>query len=319
MPHYSRTLCGSLLIAVTLTLGALAQEQQDPPRKPRQFHAPWNNDLVISESRDGRTFDATERRVFVERGGVPCVMRDGKDRLLAVFQWFPFERREAFDRVAVVISEDEGKTWSKPEPIAVEGLPEGAQRPFDPTLVLLQDGKLRLYFTCTTPQRRIPGIYSAISDDGVKYRFEEGMRFGVEGKKVIDPAIARFRGKWHLISPADGPEPIAHHAVSDDGLTYERLEDVEVPVRGSWIGNLVAEGEHLHFYGSGARQGWMAQSNDGAKWEVLTAELRVGGDPAPIKRKDGSWFAVATGPGRRDGARPPFLPVPPTPPSAAPQ
>ena len=42
---------------------------------------------------------------FVERAGVPCVIRDAKQRLGADFQWFPFDREEAFDKVAVVFSE----------------------------------------------------------------------------------------------------------------------------------------------------------------------------------------------------------------------
>ena len=37
--------------------------------------------------------------------GVPCVIRDAKQRLGADFQWFPFDREEAFDKVAVVFSE----------------------------------------------------------------------------------------------------------------------------------------------------------------------------------------------------------------------
>ena len=36
-----------------------------------------------------------------------------------------------------MVSEDEGQTWSKPEPVCVEGLPTQMMRPFDPTVVLL--------------------------------------------------------------------------------------------------------------------------------------------------------------------------------------
>jgi hypothetical protein len=292
-------------ITVAMIQELVAQEPVPPRRPPNPQHAPWNCDLLIFESKDGRTFD--RGKVFVERGGVPCVVRDAKDRLLAAFQWFPFDRQEAFDRVAVIISEDEGKTWTKPQPIFVVGLPEGAQRPFDPTLVRLDDGRMRLYFTCTTPERRMQGIYSAISDDGVNYQFEPGLRFGVENEKAVDPSVLRFGNAWHLYSPKDGPEPDGYHAVSDDGLTFRRMDDVRVPVRGSWIGNLLSDREDLFFYGSGSRRGWLARSADGAKWELLTAELGVGGDPAPIKLKDGTYRVIATGPPRPNGERPPFL------------
>jgi hypothetical protein len=308
MPSFAPALCRLLVSAavfVALSVGLRAQTERPPQGGPRPQHFPWNCDLLIFESKDGKTFDPG--KVFVERGGVPCVVRDKKDRLLAVFQWFPFERQEAFDRVAVVISEDDGKTWTKPEPISVSGLPEGAQRPFDPTLVSLEDGRLRLYFTCTTPQRRMQGIYSAISEDGVKYQFEPGLRFGPEDEKVIDPSVLRFGNAWHLYSPKDGPEPNGYHAVSDDGLSFRRLEDVNVPVRGSWIGNLSSDRDQLFFYGSGARRGWLARSSDGAKWELLTNALGVGGDPAPIKLKDGTYRVIATGPPRTNAEKPPFL------------
>ncbi len=65
---------------------------------------------------------------------MPCVIRDAKQRLVAVFQWFLFDREEAFDKVAVVFSEDEGQTWSKLEPMRVEGLPTQMMRPVDPTV-----------------------------------------------------------------------------------------------------------------------------------------------------------------------------------------
>jgi hypothetical protein len=51
--------------------------------------------------------------------------------------------------------------------------------PFDPTLVPLPDGRIRLYFTSIHGRRLeedIPAIYSAISADGIRYTFEPGRR-----------------------------------------------------------------------------------------------------------------------------------------------
>ena len=83
-----------------------------------------------------------ERSVFPDSLGLRrnevkprWVIRDAKQRLVAaVFQWFPFDREETFDKVAVVFSEDEGQTWSKPEPMRVAGLSPSMMRPFDPTV-----------------------------------------------------------------------------------------------------------------------------------------------------------------------------------------
>src|SRR3954464_11810148 len=97
-------------LAVIATAGALsaaAAAAQPGPQKPR--FGPWDRDLVIATSADGLAF--ADAKPFVERGGVPHVARDAKGRLIAAFQWFPIDRPEAFDRVALRISEDDGKTW----------------------------------------------------------------------------------------------------------------------------------------------------------------------------------------------------------------
>jgi len=324
--------------AVTITTSAVGQGQRPTENRPDPRRGPWNSDLLIFTSRDGENFEGSKK--FVERGGVPCVIHDAKNRLISVFQWFTFERREAFDKVAVVFSEDNGKTWTKPEPIVMEGLPEGAQRPFDPTLASLEDGKLRLYFTCTTRERREPGIYSAISEDGKTFRFEPGMRFGVDNEKVVDPAVTRLGKTWHLFSPMEPPVHEAkmtaagepgrnlarpgesaggYHAISDDGLVFRRVDDAVVPVRGSWIGNVLAHGDQLHFYGSGAGAGWLARSADGKEWKLVSTALRVGGDPAPVRLGDDSFLIIATGPPRADGQRPPWMPAPSEPAERRPQ
>src|SRR5689334_2237097 len=56
-----------------------------PPKNPNR--GPWDNDLLISESIDGITF--AKPTVFVERGGVPSIVRDSGGKLIAAFQWFP--------------------------------------------------------------------------------------------------------------------------------------------------------------------------------------------------------------------------------------
>src|SRR5262245_30827577 len=151
---------------------------------------PWDNDvLVYRVGDDGRT----ERLATFARAGVPTVARLKSGKLIAAFQHFPQDEDRNFDRVAVSFSSDEGQSWSQPEPIRVEGLEEGLARPFDPTLVPLPDGRIRLYFTSNRGRDfrlSTPAIYSAMSDDGVHFRFDPGVRFAVEGRIVIDCAVA---------------------------------------------------------------------------------------------------------------------------------
>jgi len=61
--------------------------------------SPWERDLHLLESTDGPQFGNSKR--FVTGGGVASIVRDAKGRLIAAFQWFPRERGEYFDRIAV--------------------------------------------------------------------------------------------------------------------------------------------------------------------------------------------------------------------------
>jgi hypothetical protein len=230
---------------------------------------------VIATSADGLAF--SDSKPFVERGGVPHVARDAKGRLIAAFQWFPIDRPEAFDKVALRISEDDGKTWGEITPAKFKDLPAGQQRPFDPTLLLLEDGRTRMYFTSTHPDRRTPAIYSAVSTDGLAYTFEPGVRLGVDGEPVIDCAAVRLGKVTHLFSPVQQTSR-SYHAVSDDGLTFKRGDDVSIendddPAARdgrNWLGCALATADgKIRFYGTGTRaNGWSATSADGIRWKL---------------------------------------------------
>ena len=307
-----------LLAAVSLSsFISQAAEQPRPPRagdgeRPRDGErmrpqrrqtGPWNNDLKLLRSKDGMEF--TERTPFVERAGVPCLTQDKNGRLIAVFQWFPFERREAFDKVAVVFSEDSGKTWSAPRAIDLDTLPPGCDRAFDPTLVTLADGGFRLYFTSKQDGGNT-AIFSAISKDAIHYTFEPGMRFGVDGENVVDCSVAKLGDTWHLYAPVPRENARAYHAVSKDGVKFERQAEVSVSGRASWIGNVIAVDDGLRFFGSGG--GWSARSKNGSTWQREDGSRANGGDPALWRLKDGSYLAVVTGEPREDApSNPPWM------------
>jgi DNA-binding beta-propeller fold protein YncE len=281
------------------------------PRPPGS--GPWDNDVVVTRiGADGRG----ERLSVFERAGVPTVARLKDGRLLAAFQNFPSDDNRNFDRVAVRFSSDEGKSWTPAQPISVTGMNADLARPFDPTLVPLPDGRVRLYFTSNRSRDfrlSTPEIYSAISSDGVNYTFEPGVRFAIEGRVVIDCAAALHNGLFHLIVPDNGtPEEMAaqmqrgapprggsgYHATSKDGLTFQRVADVTMPSQGKWLGNMQSEGGQLVFFGSGPGP-WPLVSSDGATWRAGTGAFRFeGADPGAVKLRDGSWLVVATSFGR---------------------
>ena len=291
-------------------------------RPDRGRTGPWDHDVaVVRVAADG----GVEALGTFPRAGVVSLARLEDGRILAAHQHFPEDDAAAFDKVAVRTSADDGRTFSAPTVIRVEGLPEGMRFPFDPTLVPLPDGRVRLYFTSVPLRPRAgtatpPAIHSAVSKDGVAYVVEPGVRFAVEGRAVVDCAVVLHRGVFHLYAPdggtgaprpgapmppeADRPRPgVGYHATSADGLVFTRQADVTVEGRGRWLGNAQSDGTTITFLGTGERGLWAATSADGATWSAPTAWAGVGvADPGLVRRRDGTWLVAGTGPPRRGAA-----------------
>jgi hypothetical protein len=301
-------LTGAVLFLLILSWPGTSLGQA--PNRRQASDGPWNHDLYHFETDSTGEFGSA--RVLVERGGVPALLRDQWSRLVATFQWFPFERREAFDRIAVMFSYDDGETWGKPQPIKVAQWPEGYVRPCDPTLVQVEDGRYRLYFTSSGPGERSPATYSAVSNDAIHFTFEPGRRFGVDGEMVLDCAITRLGKTWHYFAPIQRESGRGYHAVSEDGLTFERLDDVTVPGDRQWLGCVIATERGLRFFGSGRAGAWSAVSADGSKWRIEEIDYRTGADPCVAATDTGRYVMIATGPRRADSERvsAPFPPIP---------
>lgn len=163
-----------------------------------------------------------------------------------------------------------------------------------------------------------PAIYSAISTNGLDYTVEPGMRFGIEGRPVIDCAVVFHKGMFHLYSPnngtggpprergetgrrsADRPrDGVGYHAVSKDGLQFERVDDVRIEGRRRWLGNAQSDGKAITFFGTGEGEVWMATSVDGETWSAVKSVSGIrAADPGAVALKDGSFLVLGTGPPR---------------------
>jgi hypothetical protein len=296
---------------------------EPPPQARRQQPGPWNCDVDVWRVSPG---GQTQKLATFERAGVATVARLKDGRLLAAHQHFPADSEADFDKVAVRFSTDEGRTWTTPRVISLEGLPPGMRFPFDPTLVPLPDGRVRLYFTSVQgrrPDLHHPCIYSAISTNGVDYVMEPGVRFAIEGRPVIDCTVVLHQGTYHLYAPDNGagigpgepapprgaerPRPgTGYHATSQDGLSFKRAADVRVGDGRRWLGNAVSDGKEITFFGTGdgppGRGGglWQATSPDGFSWSQPVGVPDVpGADPAAVRLQDGTWLVMATSPPRR--------------------
>jgi hypothetical protein len=310
---------------VFAALAAFGQRQQGQPGEP----GPWDRDLlVLRVGPDGKV----EQLATLPRAGVPTLARMKDGRLIAAHQYFPESDAANFNKVAVRFSEDEGRTWTPPQVIQVAGLPEGMRFPFDPALVALDDGRLRLYFTSLrgfTFAKEAPAIYSAVSPDGIHYTFEPGVRFSIAGRPVIDCAVALHRGVFHLYAPDNGtrggdgvrlrdkpagtvpPPGAGYHATSKDGLNFTRQDDVRIAGGRRWLGNAWSDDQILTFIGTGGppspdgpmagRAGggiWFATSADGQSWKMLDSAPIPGADPGAVTGKDGGWIVISSGPPR---------------------
>ena len=292
---------------LTITLLFMMGAAPGPGRPDMSRPGPWDNDLLVYRVAPG---GEVNKVATFPRGGVATVARLKDGRLIAAHQYFPENEPENFDKVAARFSADDGKTWTGPKVIQLKGLPEGMRFPFDPTLVPLPDGRIRLYFTSLRGRRfeeDRPAIYSAISSNGIDYVVEPGKRFGIDGRPVIDCAVVLHKELFHLFAPDNGTDPRgappggAYHAVSTDGLTFVRTNDLRMEGRNRWLGNAQSDGKQITFFGTAddARSSlWMATSNDGYEWKAVESPIVRGADPGAVRAGDSSLIVIATGPPR---------------------
>jgi hypothetical protein len=286
------------LVVGLVPAGLSAQQGPASPPAPGTGPGPWDNDVHLYRLwPDG----SGERLAVFERAGVPNLVRLGDRRLMAAHQWFPENDPSNFDKVAVRFSEDDGASWTPARAIELVGLPEGYRTPFDPTLVPLPDGRVRLYFTTNTSRTFGPGvpwIASAVTSDGLRFEVEPGVRLAVTGVNVIDCAAALHQGVFHLYAPIPFQDGFAFHATSENGVDFVRQADVTAEGAGHWLGAVVLSGEGLRFYGTGMGGLWTATSADGASWSAAERLTVAGADPGVLEQIDGSRLLLVTGPPR---------------------
>ena len=98
----------------------------------------------------------------------------------------------------------------------------------DTSIALLPDGRLRMYFSTFRGEDWKQNICSAVSEDGLNWAIEEGIRinYGPLGYRYIvnNPSVIQIDGRWNLYFRGSNNMPIKDkifHATSEDGLTWE--------------------------------------------------------------------------------------------------
>ncbi|MBL0140209.1 MAG: T9SS type A sorting domain-containing protein [Bacteroidetes bacterium] len=264
-----------------------------------QGSPPWEHPLLSCTSNDGITF--SQPVMFQDSSGVPCLMRWKGDTLISVFQWFREPIGAAtWDRVAVKFSYDDGFSWTSPIPITINNFPPTFQRPFDPTLVRFANDSLRLYYSSSNgmgpSSDSLINTYSAKSIDGINFEFEPGARADHPTNRLIDPAVAFFNHAWHYLSPAGAPQDGAFHFISQNGVQFNPVQNIQSDSMHNWTGNyMIQDSTEMRFYGCGGSTIWYNATPNGGVWNGYVHTNIQGGDPSVVRKLNGTYLMIYTG------------------------
>ena len=273
---------------------------------------PWTTRAMLATSTNGLDF---RRLHFVlsDQAGVPNVTVDHEQRARVYYVDFGNG-----NILACAVQRDMNSltNWIYRH-VRVSGLPvRQAAAPVDPSVVLLADGRYRLYFMQAAP---LPSFYSAISSNGFDFVKEDGVRFSAEPQPCFDPVVLKTEDGWRLWGGPDGK----FSARSSDGLRFNstgefRVENarfmpwsaVALPKSGGYrlYGNFLGPGEWSGGVSSVfSRDGktWQREpgirlSLDGSRYPL---ESRVSPDNGCALLSNGTWLmaylAVIPEPRRR--------------------
>lgn len=275
-----------LAIFIFLGIGCNAEVQREPVQDamapPQGTAVPqvnqmdidggiYDHALYFASSSDGETWDLSDEAI-VEHASVPdlLVLEQSVGDLSAgtVMSYF-VDSSPLIDgkdeTVSYVISTDDGQTWSERVEIDLKG----DYLPVDPSVIQLDDGRLRLHFFDFTSTRQPSSngpyvFYSAISDDGIN--------FEIEGESLssdlimTDPDVVLLGDTWFMyFAMHDGDAGAVWVATSKDGIVFENPQ--LIPDFGGIPGAMVVD-DHVQLYGCMVGI-VMTTSSDGIHFEEL--------------------------------------------------
>jgi hypothetical protein len=230
---------------------------------------PFYHQIHLVHSTDGLTW--TDDEVIREHASVPSIVRWNDTLWIYVAE--PIY-------ALTVLRQDGGVWWETRVQI------EGFDRVYavDPDVVILPDGRLRLYFL-DIREIATSTIHSAVSSDGVHFT-DEGVRFQKPSPGTDPDVVQAADGTWWMYVLDGTGTAIAH---STDGLTFTQVGTSSTGPMSDTV--LLDDGALRRYY---SRPGCILSevSRDSLTW-TLDDGVRIEGivaHPSVARLADSSWL-----------------------------
>jgi hypothetical protein len=274
----------------------------------------------IAESKDGLTF-ADREKAFLQGASAPSLVRLPNGRLLALFDYALGASGDA-TVMAVSRSADDGRSWSRPQAICLEGAGTRGSQCGHGALTMMPNGVLRLYFIALTsgndakreraaesiPAGQTTGInpvahescaiLSAVTRNGLEYKLDRDVKVPLDGGWDVHPTVVRVDRRVDLyVDALDAARAVRKsragivlRLTSSDGRRFR--PGAAVRTSGVYfVGCVSAIGNRFRAYVTGAEGICSMVSDDGAVWTVEEGlRLAGGSDPAVVQLKDGTFL-----------------------------
>ncbi len=276
-----------------------------PTAKPEENAATSNSpefdNVYFVVSSNGKNWQPGN--FVAKEASVPDIIQLEKDSgnfkrsdLLIYFVDFSNFNFPVMENLGLVVSQDNGKTWDNKTIVNLANKPnKGAA--VDPSVVQLDDGRLRLYFFGSETTEGDPAlvsgphkVYSAISSDGINFTAETGARF--QDNNLTDPEVIRYGNQWFMYYSVGTATKLA---VSGDGLNFsaQTITDGDI---GGVPGAVVFDGSiRLFACGKGITT---ATASDGINFtkeqdDIFDGKIQgIVCDPSVIKMDNGEYSMV---------------------------
>lgn len=284
------------LLMLLLVVGVGVASAQQPPTTPKppegqppDINALASHQIYLATSQDGLMWQM-DNVLIRPATSVPALVYWQDSLWILAVNGTP---DEDFERL-VMLHQLPDATW---EEWFIDLNFEG--RPVDPELMVLPDGRLRLYFFDfpgmapnsgpPPPDSTVGRIYSATSEDGRIFTLEEGYRLAPQPPATDPDVIQQSESQWWMFvsHPEQGDMVIAS---STDGLTFEEVGAV---THGSISDTVLLEDGRLRQYACVRGPMVVMESSDGLTWQAVpNTHMPPGCDPDAVQLPDGSWVMV---------------------------